>query len=78
MKAEIHKKSESELLEKYPIKGKVEGWFFRTYETSNNAWEVEGSDQWGRKVYCQGNDPEALLEEAVLQAQRIKIESNTT
>ncbi len=78
MKKEVQKKSESELVKRYPIKGKVEGWYFRTQETSNNAWEVEGSDQWGRKVYRQGDDPKILLEEAVLEAMRISGKSSAT
>ena len=63
MKQSIEKLSESELLESFPIRGEIDGWFFRIKEKSNNAWEAEGSDLWGRKVYCQGHDPEELLAE---------------
>ena len=49
MKKEITEKAEEEVLRSYPIKGNTTGWVFRSTETSNNAWEVEGTDKWGRK-----------------------------
>lgn len=78
MKKEINKTPESELIEKYPIRRKAEVWFFRVAETSNNSWEVEGINHWGRKVYSQGDDPEVLLSEADLEAICINRESNAT
>ena len=78
MKAEVQKLSESEMLESYPIKGKTNGWFYRTTETSNNAWLVEGSDVWGRKVSFRGDDPESLLLEAEKQALNINNEAKNT
>jgi len=50
MKKEITEKAEEEVLRSYPIKGNTTGWVFRSTETSNNAWEVEGTDKWERKV----------------------------
>lgn len=78
MKAEVQKLSESKMLESYPIKGKTDGWFYRTTETSNNAWLVEGSDVWGRKITIRGNDPESLLLEAESQASSIHNEASNT
>ena len=78
MKVEIQEQSESEILKSYPIKGKTTGWFYRTTETSNNAWLVEGSDVWGRKVSVRGNDLEALLVEAEKQASNINNETKNT
>ena len=78
MKAEIEKLSENEILESYPIKGKTDGWFYRTIETSNNAWLIEGSDVWGRKITLQGGDPEALLIEAEKQAVDINNKAKNT
>lgn len=71
MKRKIQKIPESELIEQYPIRGDVPGWFFRTNETSNNSWEIEGSDCWGRKFYSQGNDPDVLLKQAEIEAQKL-------
>ena len=72
MDREIQKKSESEMLSVFPLKGKIEDWYFRVTEISNNIWEIEGSDSWGRKVSCQGSDPESLLSEAEEMANSIK------
>ena len=78
MKLEIHVLSEAEILESYSIKGKTKGWYFRAIETSNNAWLVEGSDVWGRKVTIQGSDPETLLKDAEKEASNINIETKST
>jgi hypothetical protein len=71
MKKEITEKAEEEVLRSYPIKGNTTGWFFRSTETSNNAWEVEGTDKWGRKVSRQGNDPYKLIAECEKAAEGI-------
>ena len=68
MKREIRKFTESEILRDFPIAGELDGWFFRSKETSNNVWEVEGSDLWGRKVYCQGNSLNELIAQAKTMA----------
>ena len=71
MRKKIEKLSEPEILESFPIKSEVPGWYFRTTETSNGAWFVEGSDQWGRMVSAKGGDPEQLLKELSSQAREI-------
>jgi len=71
MKRGIQKNSEPEILKKYPIKGNIEGWYFRTNEISNNAWEVEGTDLRGRKVFCHGSDQQALIFEAEAMAKDV-------
>ena len=78
MKTEIQKLSEREILKSYPIKGKTDGWYYRTIETSNNVWLVEGSDVWGRKVSTQGSELEALLKELEKQASSINNETKNT
>lgn len=78
MKSEVKKLSENEMLESYPIKGRTDGWFYRTTETSNNAWLVEGSDVWGRKITIRGDDPESLLLEVESQATSINNETSNT
>ncbi len=71
MKKQVIKKTESELLEHFPIKGKTEGWYFRAIETSNNCWKVEGQNQWGNKIYRTGDVPELLQAELENIAQQI-------
>ena len=50
MKRRVEKENEADLMARYPIKGKISGWYFRITEVSNGAWQVDGSDQWGRQV----------------------------
>jgi hypothetical protein len=71
MKRAIEKLSEAEVLKCYPIRGEVDGWYFRLTETSNNAWLVEATDLWNRKVYCCGTDEKALLRECAALAQSV-------
>jgi hypothetical protein len=68
----IRQRTVDEMRAAYPIEGRVEGWFFRVRETSNNAWLVEGSDAWGRTVSRDGGDPEALLAKCIEDAQAIR------
>lgn len=58
---EIQARSREEMLDEYPIEGKLTNWYFRITETSNNVWRVDGCDVWGRCVSRTGVDPEALL-----------------
>ena len=67
----IEAKSRLDMLEEYPIEGKLPDWYFRIRETSMNAWLVEGSDVWGRKVSRSGGDPEELLSICVSEAAEI-------
>jgi len=46
----------------YPIRRSLGDWYFRVTETSAGAWRAEGVDPYGRKVACDGIDPEAALE----------------
>jgi hypothetical protein len=78
MKKSVEKISELEILESFPIKGDVQGWYFRTTETSNGAWFAEGSDQWGRIVSATGGDPEQLLKDLSLQARKIHESTKNT
>ena len=73
MKKEIEKIPESEILKKYPISNKLDGWYFSLTEVSNNVWEVKGSDLWGRKVQNSGIDPELILREAVKSAKELNV-----
>jgi hypothetical protein len=59
------------MVQEYPIEGRLADWYFRTEETSNGAWLVEGSDVWGRKVARSGGDPDALLDACVADAAKI-------
>ena len=37
-------KTVAEMLEDYPIDGKLRNWYFRVHEMFNGAWLAEGSD----------------------------------
>ncbi len=78
MKKQIKQIPETELLEKYPIKGRTNGWYYCVNEVSNNVYRIEGIDCWGRKVSMQGLDPDKLIEEAEREALRINIEAKDT
>ncbi len=71
MKKRVGKFEIDELLESFPIRGSIPGWFFRAEETSSNAWVVEGTDRWGRRVSRQGNDPARLLAECENDAAKV-------
>jgi len=72
MKVRVHKLSEEEILEDFPIRGKTPGWFFRMEEMSYGTWIVEGSDLWGRRVSRGGGDPDDML--AACEKDAAKIE----
>ena len=78
MKKPIHKISQETLEKEFPIQGKVQGWFFRQKEISNEAWEVEGTDQWGRRVSRSGSDPDQLLKACELAAEDINQQIKST
>jgi hypothetical protein len=61
MKRLVEKQSEADLMVRYPRKGKTSGWYFRIEEVSNGVWQVEGSDQWERRVSHTGFDPDVFL-----------------
>ena len=78
MKKRVGQIEIDELLESFPIRGSIPGWFFRTEETSNNAWVVEGTDRWGRRVSRQGNDPARLLAECENDAAKVDNDKSDT
>ena len=67
----IQARSRDEMLESFPIEGRLPDWYFRIRETSASAWLVEGSDVWGRRVARSGGDPDELLEACVRDARAI-------
>jgi hypothetical protein len=78
MKKEIYKKPEEVIRRTFPIKAKTSGWYFRIKEISNNAWEVEGTDQWGRLISRQGSDPEQLMAQCEVEAEKINEKTKVT
>jgi len=78
MNKQIYKLSTEEILKKYPIVGKTFGWYFRVNEISNNVYEIEGTDQWGRLVYRQGSNPEALMMDCEIDASKINESNKST
>ena len=51
---------EKEILRTHPIPSKIEGWFIKVEEISNNAFVVEAVDRCGKTISKQGSDPEIL------------------
>lgn len=68
-------KTRDEMVAEFPVEGRLPGWYFRMQETSNNAWLVEGSDVWGRRVSRAGGDPDTLLAECIRDAADIAHQS---
>jgi hypothetical protein len=60
IKKRISRLTEAEL-NAYPIKGIVEGWYFRIEEVSQGYFRVTGMDEWGRSISRDGIDPDELL-----------------
>ena len=77
MKKTVEKRSEEDLLRTHDVRGKTPGWFFRVREKSPCHWEVEGLDEWGRRVVVEGSDPHNLLSEAELMAESVVNEQNS-
>ena len=63
-------------LSDYPITDLVDGWFFRINEVSWGAYEVKGTDRWGRIVSSMGSETDItrLLQECADQANKINRE----
>lgn len=61
-----------EVLRTFPIRGLLEGWYFRQDEVSNGHYVAEGTDLWGRKVNKEGPAPEGLLEACAEAARRLQ------
>jgi hypothetical protein len=74
-KLERRRLTDNELSD-YPITGLVDGWFFRINEVSFGAYEVKGTDRWGRIVSSMGieTDITRLLQECVYQTKKINQE----
>nr|WP_320012429.1 hypothetical protein [uncultured Desulfobulbus sp.] len=62
MKQKIQIESEMDILKSYPLKSNVQGWYFRISEIANNAYQVEGTDRFGRIVSRQGDNPDELIQ----------------
>lgn len=71
MKKGVQRLSREALLAKFPIEGRLPGWFFRCKEVSPAHYLAEGSDEWGRLVSRSGADPEQLLKECIEDARSI-------
>jgi len=71
MKSPVKQLAPEKILRTHPIKGKVDGWFFRVREVSNSVYEVEGTDLYGRKVSKTGTETESILEECIADAKNI-------
>jgi hypothetical protein len=71
MKRAVKRLTRAELLANFPIDNLVDGWFFRLRETSPLAWQADGSDEWGRRVSCQGGDDQSVLDECAQMARAI-------
>jgi hypothetical protein len=61
MKVRVSAKHPDIIQKTHPIKGSIDGWYFRKTEISNGGWEVEGMDIYGRKVGRSGHDLDELL-----------------
>ncbi|MEQ9091520.1 MAG: hypothetical protein RIE52_10555 [Balneola sp.] len=72
MKKAIRKLNLIDVELRFPITGKLDGWYFKIEEISNCAYEVSGSDLFGRIVSKTGSDPEGLLNECIKKATQIQ------
>ena len=72
MKRLVSKLSEADLLPNYPVRAGVDGWYFRVSECSACTWLAEGTDQWGRRVSCQGADERTTLLECAAMAREVQ------
>lgn len=77
MNTKVREMDYEEISRLYPIIGKLDGWFFRSKETSPYSYTVEGTDRWGRKVSRMGNDPARLLDQCIEDAKNIKKQLKT-
>ena len=68
MKKTVEKLSEEEVLRRFPVAGRMPGWFFRVDEISAGVYRVEGTDLWGRRVSRTGTDSDELLASCATEA----------
>mgnify|MGYP001187795529 CR=1 FL=1 len=76
MKIRVSARHPDTIQKTYPIKGRVNGWYFRKTEISNGVWQVEGMDIYGRKVGRSGPDPDELLNKCESDAKDINATLN--
>ncbi|MBR9917193.1 hypothetical protein GYB29_05805 [bacterium] len=72
MKKEIRKFNPIDVELRFPIAGKLDGWYFKIEEISNGAYQVSGSDFFGRIVSKTGGDPDVTLVECIKKATEIQ------
>jgi hypothetical protein len=77
MKSAVQKLDAAAVRKEFPIDGKIDGWFFRVEEVSNNVYEVCGTDLFGRKISRSGTDHDALLEACIYDARQIGTQTKT-
>jgi len=77
MKRRIRQLDERAVLKRYPIAGRVAGWYFRVEEVSPGAYQAEGTNLWGRKVAIVSTDPDSALKRCFRDA-RIVLEETQT
>ncbi len=68
MKKGIRKLNENDIKLRFPISGKLDGWIFKIEEISNGAYQVSGSDLFGRIVSKTGDNPDIILNECIEKA----------
>jgi len=55
--------NEAELLKDYPIKSKVDGWYFSVEEVAIMVWYVKAKDIYGHTMSYSGSDgPEFMIQ----------------
>jgi hypothetical protein len=72
MKKGIRKLNENDVKLRFPISGKLDGWYFKIEEISNGAYQVSGSDLFGRIISKTGDNPDILLNECIEKALEMK------
>jgi len=71
MKQWVRPLTEDGLLEDFPIRSRLDGWFFRINEVSGGVYRADGTDVWGRTVARDGTDPDKLLAECEADARAV-------
>jgi hypothetical protein len=52
------------ILQSFPVRGRVRGWFYRVEELPTGYWQVKGRDRFGQTVSFVGASPEEVLKNA--------------
>lgn len=45
----------------YPIAHELAGWFFRVEKLASSRWRASGTDLYGRRVACEGENADVLF-----------------